>query len=378
MSYRVFTPKTFLTGVGQVTVGRRYYACTGPGCGGAGACKEKSVPWDDWAGIPAGHKLTVQARRMVTLAGSGCSFDEASDKLAELCQLAVSNDVVRRVCDEEGKAAAAWLESAPQPAAAMAQAKGEVEFYSDGVKVNTVGGWREMRANVFAKRPAAAAATPARWGQRVLAEPTCRVAWAAIAASEQVGASWQRMLKHLGLESSPRLSVLADGARWIWDEAARRFKAVVNVEWVVDVYHVCEHLHDCAKALFGAGTARAKGWAESRIMELIEMQGPKFIERLEQERAAAAAEHHEALDGLIGYLSDNRDSLWYRDRLAQGLPIGSGLVEGTCKNMIGKRLKLNNARWQPTRADHMAALRCLHYSDLWEAFWASKPASKAA
>ena len=56
MSYRAFTPKTFLTGVGHVTVGRRYYACTGPGCGGActGACKGKSVPWDEWAGIPGG------------------------------------------------------------------------------------------------------------------------------------------------------------------------------------------------------------------------------------------------------------------------------------------------------------------------------------
>jgi hypothetical protein len=336
------------------------------------------VPWDEWAGIPAGHKLTTHARRMVSLAGSGCSFDEASQKLAELCQLQVSNDVVRRVCDEEGEAAAAWLGSSPEPAAAMTAAEGELEFYTDGVKVNTVGGWREMRVSAFVKRPAAAPAVPADWDKRVLEEPSCRVAWAAIAASEEVGASWQRMLKHLGLEGSERLSVLADGARWIWDEAAKRFKLVVDVQWVVDVYHVCEHLHDCAKAVFGAGTDPAKQWAEARVAELIEMQGPKFIERLQQERDAADPARHEALDGLIGYLKDNRDSLWYRDRLAQGLPIGSGLVEGTCKNMVGKRLKLNNPRWLAPRADHMAALRCLHYGKLWEAYWSSKQHSKAA
>jgi hypothetical protein len=84
------------------------------------------------------------------------------------------------------------------------------------------------------------------------------------------------------------------------------------------------------------------------------------------------------LDALIGYLWENRDSLWYRTRLAEGLPIGSGLVEGTCKNMIGKRLKLNNPRWRVRRAQNMAALRCLHYGKLWEPYWAAKGASQAA
>jgi hypothetical protein len=34
---------------------------------------------------------------MVVLAGSGCSFDEASHNLEELSHIEVSNDVVRRV-----------------------------------------------------------------------------------------------------------------------------------------------------------------------------------------------------------------------------------------------------------------------------------------
>jgi len=68
----------------------------------------------------------------------------------------------------------------------------------------------------------------------------------------------------------------------------------------------------------------------------------------------------------------------YRRRLAEGLPIGSGLVEGTCKNVVGKRLKLNSARWRVRRAEHMAALRCLHYSKLWEPYWAAKPTAQAA
>jgi hypothetical protein len=363
--------KTFLSSLGELEVGRRYYASR--------TCNCKSVPWDQWAGIEAGHKLTLRARRMVALAGSDCSFDSAAMKLGELCELTVSNDVVRRVCNEEGEQARQWLEQASEPAEQMAKAAGEVEFYADGVQVNTVGGWRELRVSVFAKRPVAASAGPELWDQRVLEKPECRVAWAAIATSEQVGASWQRMLCQLGLEHVPRLSVLADGARWIWDEAAKRFKMIVNVEWVVDVYHVSEHIHGCAQQMFGVKTPQASQWAQLRLEELIGMEGPAFIEslwRLHVTLQGPTATN--ALSSLINYLTENRDSLWYRTRLAEGLPIGSGLVEGTCKNMIGKRLKQNSPRWCVDRAENMAALRCLHYSDLWQAFWDYRQGSRRA
>jgi hypothetical protein len=363
-------PKTLVSCVGEITLSRRYYASRDCDC--------KEVPWDAWAGIPQGNKLTPQARRMVTLAGSGCSFDEASQKLRELCQLQISNDVVRRVCNSEGEAAKEWLGQAHEPAQAMAKAQGELEFYTDGVQVNTVDGWREMRVSVFAKRPASSPAEPSQWQERVLEPTQCRVAFAAIGASHLIGASWSRMLEHLGLKNTERLSVLGDGARWIWDEAAKRFKVIVNVDWVVDVYHVSEHVNDCAKKMFGMGTPQASEWSTQRVEELIELEGPRFIERLKEYRVAAGERNaQEALDSLIHYLSENRNSLWYRTRLAEGLPIGSGLIEGTCKNMVGKRLKLNNARWRVRRAENMAALRCLHYSDLWEAYWDSKQPKRA-
>ena len=355
-----------LTSLGHVTVGRRYYACR--------SCRAKAVPWDVWAGLPDGHRLTIQARRVVTVAGTSWSFEQASARLAELCLLKVSNDVIRAVCDEEGEAARVWMNNSPEPAAVMARAEGEVEFYTDGVKVNTVGGWREMRLSVFAKREAGEPATPGQWKDRVLPEPSARVAACAIAPSHRVGASWRRMLARLGLDKSPRLDVLGDGAKWIWDEAAKRFKTVADVGWCVDVFHVSEHLHACAGRMFGPQTPGARLWAATRVQRLMEAEGPGFIAQLQAERSAARAgpRRAEALDELIGYLSANRDSLWYRTRLARGKSIGSGLIEGACKNTIGARLKINNPRWRVRRAERMGTLRCLQYSDLWNAYWASK------
>ena len=45
------------------------------------------------------------------------------------------------------------------------------------------------------------------------------------------------------------------------------------------------------------------------------------------------------------------------------------MVEGAAKNMIGKRLKQNNARWKEARVNRMAELCCTFYSDNWTEYW---------
>lgn len=124
-----------LSSVGHIAVPRRYYVCR--------HCKARQTPWEAWAGISGPHRVTPHARRMIVLGGSGCSFDEAARNLKELCHLRVSNDLVRRVCHEEGKSVQQWLTASPAPHKAFAAAKGVIEFSTDGLKVNTVDGWRE-------------------------------------------------------------------------------------------------------------------------------------------------------------------------------------------------------------------------------------------
>jgi hypothetical protein len=66
--------------------------------------------------------------------------------------------------------------------------------------------------------------------------------------------------------------------------------------------------------------------------------------------------------------------MWYKQRLADGRPIGSGLIEGANKTIVSNRLKVNSARGTPEHAEDVAALRCLDYSGLWPNFWQEKAA----
>lgn len=328
---------------------------------------------DGWAGIGS-RTVSDHARRVMVLAGSTWSFEQAAEKLQELCHLKTSNDTVRSICDEEGQRAGQWIKRDEDSREKIVLACGELEFSSDGTSVNTTEGWREMRLSVLSKRKSADPATPEQWQERVLPPPTARLAWTAIADCQKVGAGWKRMLDHVGVKNDAALSVIADGAKWIWDQAGKRLPGA-HAQWVVDIYHVSQHIHDCGKALFGETSRRSRAWSEEQLQRLIELSGPKYLQELKQLiEAEAEKPRRKAMEQLCSYLSENQDRMWYRQRLVAGRPIGSGLIEGACKNVIGARLKLNSARWRRHRAERMGHLRCLQYSDLWDAYWQSRAA----
>ncbi len=346
---------------GGLRVQRPYYVCS--------ECGQAATPWDAWAGLGKGH-LSPGAHRLAVLAGGSWSFDQASARLAEFCGLAISDAVIRRASDQEGQKARVFLEESPKAVETVAQAKGKAEFSSDGTFVNTLQGWREARLSLLAKREAGEPAAPEEWNKRELPKAQARVALGHIRRSKQLGTKWASLVRRCGVPRGQDTSVVADGARWIWKQTDRHLPLA---DKVVDVYHVSEHFHKCGEQLFGQESQRGRDWAEKEHLELIR-QGPReCLERLEKERRACRRKKgKEALGKLRGYLAANRSGLEYRKRLAAGLVIGSGQVEGACKNLVGRRLKINSARWQVARAENMLGLCCLHYSDLWEPHWQAK------
>ncbi len=129
---------------------------------------------------------------------------------------------------------------------------------------------------------------------------------------------------------------------------------------MLDIDHASGHLHAAAVAR-GGDTAAIRAWYEARRRALVESGAAGLLEEL--------AARGEAVPELAEYLGPHVDHTPYRERLAEGRSIGSGMVEGARKTAIGKRLKQTGARWRVRRLGRMAALCCLLYSDLFEAYW---------
>ena len=318
-------------------------------------------------GIEGGQ--TRQARRLLCLAGTSWSFAASSTNLREMCGLEVAANTVRNVCQAEAGRVEQWQANAPQARVNYAKASGEIEFFTDGTCVNTTAGWKEMRLGVFTKRPRGAAAKPDEWGQRALPSPTARHVFAGIESADVFAARWPVVASRLGLRTKCRIDVVADGARWIWDRVAFYWSTAVGT---LDIYHALEHVAAASKILHGEGTAAACDWND-QARDVLLSEGYVGIKRVlaESRLIAVRGTQRRGLAELEHYLDAHADHLGYADRLAEGRVIGSGQVEGACKHWIGRRLKQTGARWCIDRANRMAGLCALKYSDQWQTYWAN-------
>ena len=80
-------------------------------------------------------------------------------------------------------------------------------------------------------------------------------------------------------------------------------------------------------------------------------------------------QQRESVESLLEYLRNNEGRLHYAERLASGRVIGSGLIESACKNLVGRRLKQTGACWRWARANRMATIAAVLYSDQWKYCW---------
>jgi hypothetical protein len=306
-------------------------------------------------------RLSVRAEQMITLAGVSQSFRHGSSLLEALAGWTTCHEVVRQVCYRQSIELDGQREAAAPEVELFRAARGQMEFQTDATKVNTLEGWRDMKIGVFAKREAGPAATPEDWDKRELPTPTSRLAFAAIAEIELFAPLWWPWAERLGL-GNDLLSVLGDGADWIWDHADMQF---AHWRGLLDIYHSGEWLAKAAKAGCGEGTADAARWLKEARLALLKDGYVGLCDYVYSSLAwvpdrcgleASASE-------VLNYFCGHRDRLNYVLRLRQGQPIGSGLIEGACKQMIGRRMKQTGAQWDVDNANRMALLCSLTYSD---------------
>jgi hypothetical protein len=345
-----------LTASGTIALQRAYFVC---------ACGDSGYLADDALGIDG--YLTTQARRLACLAGAHESFAKAGQLLHELAGWELCDESIRQACHREARAMADWRAQSGVLEEQFGRATGEAEFQTDAAKVNTDSGWRDMKLGVFARRPLGESATPAQWDQRKLPRPTIRVAFAAIETIDVFGPRWQQWAVQLGLTEPSRLSILGDGAEWIWQQAQQQFP---GARQCLDIFHACEHLGGAARELFGEGSAAAAAWLDEGRQGLLADGWFGLCEHIGKTLAADNASCRQTiLDKVTAYFARHTERLGYCQRLYSGRAIGSGMVEGACKQLIVRRLKQTAARWTVVNANRMAELCCVAHGDCWAEYW---------
>jgi hypothetical protein len=348
-----------VTAAGRVTLHRRSLRC-----GGCGLTASPLV-----ARLGLDGFLSPHATRLACLAAASWSFDGAADRLHEFAGVRIDGETIRRHGHRAAAALTRRREAAP-PKPTFAAARGEIEFLTDGVMAPSRGGWRELKMALYLKRPRGEPTEPQDWATRELPRPTAQAAYATVADCEAFAGHWASRAAALGIEPSGPLTVLGDGAEWIWNAAAVQFPAAAQV---LDIFHACEHLAATAHVLFGDGTAAAD-WAERGRRALLAEGWPGLLDHIgtmpTEDRTASG---QAALDELIRYFAKHTDRLGYYGRLRTGRSIGSGGVESLARRM-GRRLKVAGRGWRVGHLEGMATLIATADTPEWDGLW-SRPAA---
>lgn len=166
-----------------------------------------------------------------------------------------------------------------------------------------------------------------------------------------------------GLGRAREIVFLSDGAAWIKQIVRTCFPQAL---WVLDFYHAAQHVKALAEALDGADTPAAHQRFKKWRRRLLKGRATSILDEARSARRVADTNQR---DGEIAYLESHQAGMDYARLQAQGIFIGSGVVEAACKTVVSKRLKQSGMFWSQAGAENVLALRTALYSHQFKAVW---------
>ena len=364
-----YRDKTFDTVLGPVTVTRAWYHCA--------ECGHGLAPRDAGLGI-AGASMSPGLAAMNDLAAAAGPFAGAARLLEELAGIRLTAKRVERAAEASGAAvAAAGRERArltatrklvPLPPAPLPD---KLYAVIDGTGV-------PMTSRETAGRQGKGEDGRARTREVKLAVfftqdkldddgyPVRDRASASVIATFEPASAFAGLVKaeaiRRGADHVRQFTIIGDGAAWIWGIATATFPEATQV---VDLYHAREHLHSLTRSLEFMLLDRKDGWLAARLEDL-DYGYIDGIEAAVRKYPLVGVKKGE-VDKELGYFLNNAPRMRYHWFRSRGLFTGSGVVEASCKSVIGQRLKQAGMHWTVAGADSIIALRCREASSTWEA-----------
>jgi len=182
---------------------------------------------------------------------------------------------------------------------------------------------------------------------------------------EQFGAALWRLACQCGYQEARERIFAADGGGWCWDIHARYFGDATGV---LDWYHVSEHVWETARLV---ASDDSQAWARAALDQLHDGGGAALVAELQQQLPTRRGQSRAALENLVNYLATKVGLMNYPDYRRRGWQIGTGMIESTCKQLVGVRLKGPGMHWSEHGALAVTALRATDLNGKWGSFWNS-------
>lgn len=182
-----------------------------------------------------------------------------------------------------------------------------------------------------------------------LDEPQTRQYLALAGGAESFSPLLHGLQRQVGMRRGDKLTGVADGTPWI-----DALSGEIGVEMrILDVYHATLYLERVMLAL-GWQTSRRE--AERASWQRGDVNARVWLRHYLPEPEVWLA-WEEKDQAALRYLDARLAQMDYFDFREQGYPIGSGVIEGANKSIIGARMKRGGMRWSCEGVNRMATMR---------------------
>jgi len=343
---------------GVVTYERGYYYCR--------HCQRGHYPVDEWLQIPAGE-FGPGVQEEVSRLAAEMPFERAAETFTALKGISISAREVGRLAEARGVALGQrqslqderLLQGEQQPEAQVSPRAGTRGVALDAAMAHFRDGWHEVKVGVTFRAVAQGE------GQATQVRATGQHYLTHIGKMEALGNKLYAEAVRQGYRAERETVVcLGDGAVSNGEQFAQHFDPRVEV---LDWYHATEHLWAAGNGLYGEQSAEAKTWVAARATELWAGKVAAVLAALQE---ASTGARGAAAQAEIHYFSCNQERMHYDQYRAQEYPVGSGVVESACKQLVTARLCGAGMCWSQPGAQAILNLRAALLSHEWQEAWA--------
>ena len=126
-----------------------------------------------------------------------------------------------------------------------------------------------------------------------------------------------------------------------------------HVMFLLDLFHVTEHLQKAANAIYGAASAEQRATARTAsenwktILENHDDGPRRVLKALRYQRDKLSAKRRKEVSQVIKYIAQHAaaDRMAYADAERRHYPRGTGVTEAAAKTLVGVRMKRAGARY---------------------------------
>lgn len=160
---------------------------------------------------------------------------------------------------------------------------------------------------------------------------------------------------------------LTDGDRGLHNQVATQLP---DFTLILDIMHVLGYLWQAADVLFPTGHPLRHTWMRIVLTYLVTDRQERVHQFLHRQlnRSHWTDAQRKSLQQSLTYLQNNRPYMDYHIYLAQGLPISTGVIEGTCRYFVKDRFERSGMHWSYEGAQALLQVRAVALNEDWDAF----------